>query len=127
MMLSKSSYCFIVSFLIIAGVLVYTSNFFSSLSHYYYEQNRILSNLADERARKITIALKEEKRQHDEIILRMQSELDKNKEEYERKIKDLQEKKKKEVSFFVDSHGDDPKSMADALSSATGFKVYNGK
>lgn len=106
---------------------MYASSFISKISHDYSEQNRILSQLADDRAKKIAAALEEEKRQHAAILLRMQAEFDRNKEAYEKKIRELEEKKKKEVSAFVDSHGDDPKAMADALSKSTGFRVYNGK
>lgn len=126
-MLSKSLFPYIISLAVVAGVVVYASSFLGRVSHDYSEQNRILSHLADERAKKIAAALDEERRQHAEILNRMQAEFDKNREEYEKRIKQLEEKKRKEVASFVDSHGDDPKGMADALSKSTGFKVYDGK
>jgi len=126
-MLSKRLLPYIISLALVAGIAVYACNFLSNTSHDYAEQNRILSQLADERAKKIADALEEEKRQHAAVLLRMQAEFDKNREEYERKIRDLEVKKRKEVTTFVDNHGDDPKRMADELSKSTGFKVYNGK
>lgn len=125
-MTPKSFYPYLISLTLVVGIAVCAVNYLGRVSHDYSEQNRILSELADERAKKIAAALEEEKRQHAAILLRMQAEYDKNREEYEKRIKDLEAKKKKEVSSFVDNHGDDPKGMADALSRSTGFKVYNG-
>lgn len=124
-MISKDYYL-VLTLVIVATVMsVFSSSFYGNLSHDYAEQNRLLSQIADERAKKISEALEKERKQHAQIIARMQEELYNNKEEYERKIRALEEKKKKEVKTFVVTQGDDPKSMADSLSKTTGFKVYN--
>lgn len=126
-MLSKSLYPYLISLAAVAAIVVYASSFLSKVSHDYSEQNRILSQLADERAKKISAALEEERRQHAQIMSRMQLEYERNREEYERKLKEIEEKKKKDVATFVDNHGDNPKGMAEALAKSTGFKVYDGK
>jgi rubrerythrin len=84
-----------------------------------------MSNLADQRVKKVNDALAEERNRHEEIVKRMQQELEKNREEYESKIRELEKKKKDGVASFVDNHGNNPKVMADELSKSTGFKVYN--
>jgi len=126
-MLSKSLFPYLISLAAVAGVVVYASNFLCKVSHDYSEQNRIMSQLADERAKKIAAALEEERRQHAQILSRMQLEYDRNREEYERRIRELEEKKKKDVASFVDAHSNDPIRMAEALSKSTGFRVYDGK
>ena len=118
---------YLVTIIFIAGIVFYGSRLLDKARYDYAEQNKALSRHADERLKKVSDALIEEKRQHEEIVQRMQQEYEKNKEEYENKLRNLEKKKSKEVSSFVSNHGDDPKSMSAALSKSTGFKVYNGK
>jgi Skp family chaperone for outer membrane proteins len=116
---------YLIFVLAIVAMVVFSSNFYGKLSHDYSEQNRILSEIADARAKKISEALSKEKRLREDILVKMQDQLDNSKAEYEKKIKDLEEKKRKEIKSFVDKQGEDPKRMAESLSESTGFKVYN--
>jgi ribosomal protein S17E len=108
-------------------VIIFCVNYTGKISHDYSEQTKELSRLSDVRARRISDALEEERRAKEEIVKRMQGELDRNKDEYEKKIAELTNKKSKEVKQFVEQKGSDVKGMADSLSKATGFKVYDGK
>lgn len=112
---------------LIALLLVFGASLYSKSVHDYAKQAEELSKLADTRVVKVAKALEDERKAHEEILNRMQQEFDKNREDYERKIKDLEEKKKKDVNSFVDKHGEDPSAMAEELSKSMGFKVFNAK
>jgi hypothetical protein len=115
----------LISLSALLGLLAYGSNLIAKNAYDYSEQMKQMSNLADQRVKKVNDALAEERNRHEEIVKRMQQELEKNREEYESKIRELEKKKKDGVASFVDNHGNNPKVMADELSKSTGFKVYN--
>lgn len=112
---------------LIASLSVFGMSLYSNNVHDYAKQAEELSKLADTRVVKVSKALEDERKAHEEIINRMQQEFAKNREDYERRIKELEEKKKKDIDTFVNKHGDDPKAMADELSKSTGFRVFNAK
>jgi hypothetical protein len=116
---------YLISLSVLLGLLAYGSNLIAKNAHDYSEQMKQMSNLADQRVKKVNDALVEERNRHEEIVKRMQHELEKNREEYESKIREFEKKKKDGVASFVDNHGSNPKVMADELSKSTGFKVYN--
>ena len=115
----------LISLSVLLGLLAYGSSLIAKNAYDYSEQMKQMSDLADQRVKKVNDALTEERNRHEEIVKRMQQELEKNREEYENKIRELEKKKKDGVASFVDNHGNNPKVMADELSKSTGFKVYN--
>lgn len=126
-MLSKNIYPYLISLAAVAALVVYTNSFLSKVNHNYSEQNKAISQIADEKTKKISAALEEERRQHAQILNRLQLEYERNKEAYEQKLRALEEKKKSNISSFISRHGNNPKEMAESLSKSTGFKVYNEK
>lgn len=108
-------------------VVLYGANVLGKMSSDYSEQSKELSRLSDVRSKQISKALEEERKEREDIVKRMQSELERNREVYEKKIAELTSKKSKEVKEFVAQNGSDVKEMANSLSRSTGFKVYDGK
>lgn len=113
--------------LLLSLVIIFCANYTGKISHDYSEQAKELSRLSDVRAKRISEALEEERRAKELILNRMKDELEKNKVEYEKKIAELTNRKSQDVKQFVEQKGTDVKGMADSLSKATGFKVYDGK
>lgn len=112
---------------LIACIIAVGTSLYSKSVHDYAKQAEELSRLADTRVVKVAKALEDERKAHEEIINRMQQEFAKNREDYEKKIKDLENKKQKDVGTFVEKHGEDPKAMAEEFAKSTGFRVFNAK
>lgn len=117
----------LISLCLLLGMLAYGSRLLSKNAYDYDEQVKQMNRLADQRVKKVNEALEQEKKRHEEIVSQMQAEFEKNRLDYEKKISELEKKKKEGVATFVNNHGEDPKTMASELAKSTGFRIYNGK
>lgn len=111
----------------VTALFLYGKNQLTAVKYDYEAQATQLKKLHAEEVQKINAARDKEKQQLEENIKVLEDSLAKNKVDYEKKIKDLEEKRKNEVSSFVSKHGDNPVSMAREISATTGFKVYDPK
>lgn len=112
---------------IAGGLFLYGRNQLTAVKYDYEAQAAELKRLHNEELQKINEAREKEKQQLEENIRVLEVTLAKNKVDYEKKIKDLEEKRRKEVGDFVSQHGDNPTAMAREISSTTGFKMYDPK
>lgn len=109
------------------AVFFYGRNQIAAVKYDYDAQAAELKRLHEEEVTKINEARNREKQQLEENIRVLEASLAENKVEYERKLKELEDKKQKDIASFVSKHGDDPKAMAKEISTTTGFKIYDPK
>lgn len=82
-----------------------------------------LQDAHDEEIKRIQAAREQEQREHEANLKKLQDALDAVQKHYDDAKKDLDDKKKREITDLVKQYGDDPDALAQKLSEATGFVI----
>lgn len=96
---------------------------FREQSSSFVERLKDIQDAHDEEIKKIEAARAEERRQHEENEKKLRAALDAVQQQYDSAMKDLDDKKKKEIADLVKQYGDNPTELAKKLSAATGFSI----
>ena len=113
----------IVPVLLSLGVLITCWYVFSRQRDTYMDSLLKHRETYDEQIKKIVEAQVREREQREENFKKLQGELELTKKVYEDSLKELQEKKSKQVNQLVQKYKDDPTGMAQQLSDITGFQL----
>lgn len=81
----------------------------------------------DKQLNKVNDIRNEERKGHDELTQKLNSDLAVVERQYEEQKKNLDEKKKEEIKTILQQHQDDPVALANELSKVTGFPVIMPK
>lgn len=97
--------------------------FFRRQTDSFSDQFKKLQDSHDQEIKAIDEARIEEEKAHEANLKKMQETLDAVQEQYDQKEKDLDARKKAEITDLVKQYSDDPDVLAKKLSEATGFQV----
>jgi len=87
------------------------------------DQLRVVRETHEEQLRKIDAARKEEREKNAKELELLKKRLEHIQKQYEDAKKDLDKKKKSEIQDMLKKHANDPGTLAQKLSEATGFQV----
>lgn len=107
--------------LIVMTILGYL--FFRREQQSLADQFKKLQDSHDQEIKAIDDARIEEEKAHEANLKKMQDTLDAVQKQYDQQEKDLDDKKKAEIADLVKQYSDDPDTLAQKLSEATGFQV----
>lgn len=107
--------------LVAATILGYF--FFRRQEDSFADKFKKLQDSHDQEIKAIDDARIEEEKAHEANLKKMQDTLDAVQKQYDQQEKDLDAKKKAEIADLVKQYHDDPDTLAQKLSEATGFQV----
>lgn len=112
---------YLLSVVAVFGIALYADSKISNLKFDYVKQQKELDRLHKQELDTLAAARAQEKAELQANIVKLQEDLLKNQKDYEKKLREINEKKEKEAKELAAKA---PADLAQEVAAATGFKVY---